>query len=329
VLSGTPKLADYGDWALEDMSVVPDASGNLNIVGTHEITLALYYVDELATDLWVSIDAAADAANPGRRSYECAQITAINGSQFTFQRAYPGVPSGLATFGALRCAHQTGIRFYKLDKKTFMLSVRKGFFACWRGEPLRLRAIHGLPFVAPQGTLPARPVDLQRRRDVGAARVHGDRAVDPHAIPDYLRLPRGAGLRAAGNAPLAVQRLRRRALQPVTAGRNPQTVQTASYGANRLGLETGEFVHINLARADPQRRRRPGLRYPRRRVAGFGIGPDRGDSDLSELRDFFQPSLDGPLQNGLVSDAFFSSDPPRARGRPPATGSRWPWSPFS
>jgi len=34
--------------------------------------------------------------------------------------------------------------------------------------------------------------------------------------------------------------------QAVTAGPNPQTVQTASYGANRLGLEIGEFVHINL-----------------------------------------------------------------------------------
>jgi len=56
-------------------------------------------------------DEAQNAANPGRRSYECARITAIHGSQFTFQRAYPGVPSGQATFGTLRCAHQTGIRF--------------------------------------------------------------------------------------------------------------------------------------------------------------------------------------------------------------------------
>jgi len=40
--------------------------------------------------------------------------------------------------------------------------------------------------------------------------------------------------------------------QAVTAGPNPQTVQTASYGANRLGLEVGEFVHINLGQADEE-----------------------------------------------------------------------------
>jgi hypothetical protein len=108
-------------------------------------------VDELAADLWASIgaavdaatdpltvactmnpatsrvfevgdfvvfnDEAQDAANPGRRSYECAQITDMNGSQFTFQRAYPGVPSAQATFGTLRCAHQAGIRFQKLDRR--------------------------------------------------------------------------------------------------------------------------------------------------------------------------------------------------------------------
>jgi len=40
--------------------------------------------------------------------------------------------------------------------------------------------------------------------------------------------------------------------QAVTAGPNPQTVQTGSYGANRLGLEVGEFVHINLGQADEE-----------------------------------------------------------------------------
>jgi len=172
-LSGTPKLSDYGSWALDDMSVAPDASGNLNIVGAHEIALALYYVDELAADLWASIDTAVDAAtdpltvactvnpatsrqfqggdfvvfndeaqdatNPGWRSYECAQITAINANQFTFQRAYPGVPSGQATFGTLRCAHHAGIRFYKLDRKIFTFSVKKGFFRT-PGLPARIEA---------------------------------------------------------------------------------------------------------------------------------------------------------------------------------------------
>jgi hypothetical protein len=108
VVSATPKLADYGTFALDQMEVLPDASGNANIVGAHEVTLALYYVDELATDLWASLDAAvdrdtdplsvsctvnpttsrvfrvgdfvvfndeaADPDTPGRRSYECGQI---------------------------------------------------------------------------------------------------------------------------------------------------------------------------------------------------------------------------------------------------------------
>jgi hypothetical protein len=60
VLSGTPRLGDYGTFALDDMAVAPDASGNMNIVGAREVTMALYYVDELATDLWASIDAAID-----------------------------------------------------------------------------------------------------------------------------------------------------------------------------------------------------------------------------------------------------------------------------
>lgn len=151
------------------MTVAPEASGNANIVGAHKITLALYYVDELTTDLWASIDTAIDAAthpvtvvctvnpdtqrvfrvgdfvvfndesadpgNPGRRSYECAQITGpaapgdvVPSGEFHLQRAYPGVPEGQATFGTLRCAHLAGICSYKLDQKTFTLSVRKGFF---------------------------------------------------------------------------------------------------------------------------------------------------------------------------------------------------------
>ena len=36
------------------------------------------------------------------------------------------------------------------------------------------------------------------------------------------------------------------------AGPGQQTVQTASYGANRLGFDVGEFVHINLGRTDEE-----------------------------------------------------------------------------
>ncbi len=40
--------------------------------------------------------------------------------------------------------------------------------------------------------------------------------------------------------------------QAVTAGPNPQTVQIASYGANRLGFDVGEFVHIKMDLADEE-----------------------------------------------------------------------------
>lgn len=131
--------------------------------------MALYYVDELAADLWASLDAALDKTtdpatvactvnpdttrefkvgdfvvfndeakdpdNSGRRSFECAQIVGpgnegdvVPSGNFQCQRAYPGVPAGQATFGTLRCAHLSGVRFYKLDFKIFTFSVKKGFF---------------------------------------------------------------------------------------------------------------------------------------------------------------------------------------------------------
>jgi hypothetical protein len=108
LLSGTAKLSDYGTFVLDDMEIAPDDAGNMNIVSAHEIAMTLFYVDELAVDLWASIDAAIDrdtdpvtvacTVNPAtarafkvgdfvvfndeaqspdvgyRRSYECAQI---------------------------------------------------------------------------------------------------------------------------------------------------------------------------------------------------------------------------------------------------------------
>jgi hypothetical protein len=38
----------------------------------------------------------------------------------------------------------------------------------------------------------------------------------------------------------------------VVAGPGQQTVQAASYGANRLGFDVGEFVHIDLWQADEE-----------------------------------------------------------------------------
>ena len=41
-------------------------------------------------------------------------------------------------------------------------------------------------------------------------------------------------------------------IQDVVLGVGQQTVNTASYGANRLGFDVGEFVHINLGKADEE-----------------------------------------------------------------------------
>jgi hypothetical protein len=41
-------------------------------------------------------------------------------------------------------------------------------------------------------------------------------------------------------------------LQAVTASGSPQTVQIASYGANRLGIDVGEFVHVGPGTANEE-----------------------------------------------------------------------------
>ncbi|MBZ5596020.1 MAG: hypothetical protein LAP39_27575 [Acidobacteriia bacterium] len=180
VVTGTPTLTDYGSYAVNNIVIQPDDSGNTNVVGATEIAMGLYYVDELTTDLWASIDSAvnattdpatvnctvnpatarvfrvgdfvlfndeaADANHGGRRSYECAQIVGpgntgdvVPTGSFQFQRAYPGVPAGQATFGTLRCAHLAGVRFFKLDMKLFTFAVKKGFFRT-PGLPPRVEA---------------------------------------------------------------------------------------------------------------------------------------------------------------------------------------------
>ena len=37
VVTGTPKLSDYGTNARDNMEVLPDASGNSNIVGAQQV----------------------------------------------------------------------------------------------------------------------------------------------------------------------------------------------------------------------------------------------------------------------------------------------------
>jgi hypothetical protein len=370
VLSGVPRLGDYGTFAIDDMTVAPDASGNANIVGAHEITLALYYVDELTIDLWASIDTAIDATtdpvtvvctvnpdtervfrvgdfvvfndesaapeNPGRRSYECAQITGpgapgdvVPGGEFHLQRAYPGVPEGQATFGTLRCAHLAGIRFYKLDQKTFTFSVRKGFFrtpdlparieaklpsACIvaalagvanhfgygpftvfplsrHNEPYMpgLRTCNGGAYtfqvpgpltVQENVVIPMKVQDaasircvyayLQRgttdgqsaflvkiSRDGGATWEPLEYMGIAQALPDaykttydFLVNNEGLGLPATRRLPYADYGLV--LISAVTAGPDPQTLQTASYGANRLGIVSGGFAFLDPGGANEE-----------------------------------------------------------------------------
>jgi hypothetical protein len=223
VLTGTPRLGDYGDFAIDEMTVEPDASGNSNIVGAHEITMALYYVDELATDLWASIDSgidsstdpatvtctvnastarvfrvgdfiifndeSADPANPGRRSYECAQIIGPGAEgevappgTFVLQRAYPGVPEGQATFGTAALRPLGRHPLLQTRQEDLHLQCPQGLLphagaararrgeaaerlhrrgAGRRGQPFRLRTLYGLPALAAQRALHARPPDLQ------------------------------------------------------------------------------------------------------------------------------------------------------------------------
>jgi len=183
IILGTPKLSDYGTFVLDEMEVQPDAAGNMNIVSAHEITMMLFYVDELATDLWDSLDAAIDrdtdpatvacTMNPGtskvfrvgdyivfndeakspdvghRRCYKCAQIIGpgaegdvVPSGNFQFQRKVAGdtrVDWPWASFETLRTSHSAGIRFFKLDSKTFTYSVKKGFFRT-PGLPARIEA---------------------------------------------------------------------------------------------------------------------------------------------------------------------------------------------
>ncbi len=171
VLTGIPRLGDYGAFAIDEMTVAPDASGNANIVGAHEITLALYYVDELATDLWgllgedvtatevtasayctvspwtsqvfrmgdlvIFNDEALDADRPGRRSYECVRIIGPGAEGDV-------VPTGQFQFqrgllGTENCQHYSGVRFYRLQTKRFTFSASRGFFRT-PGAPARIEA---------------------------------------------------------------------------------------------------------------------------------------------------------------------------------------------
>ncbi|MGC8884513.1 MAG: hypothetical protein ACP5UT_16915 [Bryobacteraceae bacterium] len=61
---------------------------------------------------------------------------------------------------------------------------------------------------------------------------------------DFLVNNEGYGLPASRRLPYADYGLI--VAQPITGSPTPQTIQTASYGANRLGIEAGKFVFIDL-----------------------------------------------------------------------------------
>jgi hypothetical protein len=369
IVTGTPKLGDYGTIALDDIQIAPDAAGNTNIVSAHEVAVGLYYLDELTVDLWASIDADLDrdtdpatvacTVNPSTsrtfkvgdfvvfndetknpdvgylRSYECAQIVGLGSTgdvvptgNFQFQRAYPGVDPGFATFGTLRCAHKAGIRFFKLDLKQFTYSVKKGFFRT-PGITPRVEAIlpsacvvamlvgvannfgyspftvfplshHAEPFTPGMRTCNGGAYTFQ----VPGALAVADTVVIPMRVHDtasirciyaYVQTPTTDGQSAylvkvsrddgATWEPLEYMGIGQKLpdgwkntydalvdagygkpptrrlpyddfgiiiVQDVTHGAGQQTVNTGSYGANRLGFDVGEFVHINLGEADEE-----------------------------------------------------------------------------
>ncbi len=67
---------------------------------------------------------------------------------------------------------------------------------------------------------------------------------------DFLVNNEGLGLPATRRLPYADYGLV--LIAAVTAGPDPQTLQTASYGANRLGLVTGGFVFLDPGAANEE-----------------------------------------------------------------------------
>jgi hypothetical protein len=333
--------------------------------------MTLFYVDELATDLWASLDVgidrdtdpvtvactmnpatakvfrvgdyiifndeAADPNNSGRRSYECAQIVGpgsegdvVPSGNFQFQRR-PVVDDrpAWASFETLRAPHAAGIRFFRLDSKTFTFSVKKGFFRT-PGQPVRIEAKlptacivaavvgvannfgygtyttfplshHSEPFMPGDRTCNGGAYSFQIPGPLAVAdtvvipmRVHDSASI--RCIFAYVQTPTTDGQSAfvvkysrddgATWQPLEYMGIAQRLpdgskntydfvvenqgygkpatrrlpyndfgiiiVDAITAGGSPQTVNTASYGANRLGFDVGEFVHINLGQADEE-----------------------------------------------------------------------------
>ena len=92
----------------------------------------------------------------------------------------------------------------------------------------------------------------RRRRDVATVGVHGDRAEAPQWRKNTYDFVVEDGEGKPQTRRLPYNDFGVILAQDVTAGPGQQTVNTASYGATKLGFDVGEFVHINLGKADEE-----------------------------------------------------------------------------
>ena len=287
----------------------------------------------------VAARAVAQAEGPqhGRESFRCAakdQAHAGGGERHRDYPAFgrkthtPDTRPDFACFETLRTPHEKGIRFFKLDSKTFTFSVKKGFFRT-PGLPARIEAKlptacvvaavvgvannfgygtfrtfplghHSEPFMPGDRTCNGGAYTFQ----IPGALAVADTVVIPMRVQDsasirciyaYVQVPTTDGQSAyrvkvsrddgatwelleymgiaqklpdgykntydwivdGGYGKPATRRLPYNdfgifIIQDVVLGVGQQTVNTASYGANRLGFDVGEFVHINLGQADEE-----------------------------------------------------------------------------
>jgi len=92
----------------------------------------------------------------------------------------------------------------------------------------------------------------RRRRDVGGAGVHGIAQMLPDGAKNTYDFVVSQGYGKPATRRLPYNEFGIILLEDVVAGPGQQTVQTASYGATRLGFDVGEFVHVNLGQADEE-----------------------------------------------------------------------------
>jgi hypothetical protein len=157
VVTATPSKSAFNMIALDDIDITPDDSGNENLTTADSLSVAMYVVPDETLDQFGMMEAVMDdttdpvtvpCALPdmGFRvgdfvvfddadKYECVQITGpgeigddLVDGDVTFQRGYPGVPEGQATFGTLKFDHAAAVKFRKLVLRTFQQAVTSKFF---------------------------------------------------------------------------------------------------------------------------------------------------------------------------------------------------------